>query len=350
MTQPPYLQSNVASSAAGGKPGRFSGLMRIFSSTIAMVAIIGCALLGAVGVAGIGGMIAGQNERNVRATQTATADISVQFSQGMSDLESGHYALAAQRFRWILQVAPGYPGAAEGLAQAESALSQTSTPLATLSPSGSQNPDELFAEAEGYYNATEWANAIARFQELQLVSPTYRDAEVKEMLHRALVTLGLQYVRGDRLQEGLTLLDQARAIRPLDDQAEGERHLATLYTTARTYFGLNWSITIENFEAIYEVAPNYRDVKDLLWQAYITNGDQLVALGAHCDAATQYEEALRLRRKDELQTKLDAAAEACANPTPTPLGDLTTTPDGTPGAGGVIQPDLFPTWTSPPSP
>ncbi len=342
MSQVPHPQSSIASPAAGGKPGRSSGLMRIFSSTLLMGAIIACALLAALGVAGIGGWIAGQNDLNVQATQTTTADISVQFSQGMADLELGNYGKAAARFRWILQVSPGYPGAAEGLAQAESAINQTPTPLATLSPSTSHNPDELFAEASGYYKASEWANAIARFQELQAVDPTYRDAEVKEMLHQALVTLGLQYVRGDRLQEGLTLLDQAKAIRPLDDQAEGERHLATMYITARTYFGLNWNITIQNFEAIYSVAPNYRDVKDKLWEAYVTNGDQLVALGGHCDAAAQYELALDLRRKDELQTKFDAAAEACANPTATPTGDLTTTPQSTT--------DPFPIWTATPAP
>jgi tetratricopeptide (TPR) repeat protein len=309
-----------------------------------MAGIIGCALIAALAVAGIGGMIAGQNELNARATQTTTVQIDVQFGQARADLEAGHYGLAAERFRWVLEKSPGYPGAAEGLAQAESVLSQTSTPLATLSPSTNQNPDELLAEAEGYYKASEWANAIARFQELQVIAPTHREAEVKEMLHRALVTLGLQYVRGDRLQEGLTLLDQAKAIRPLDDQAEGERRLATFYVTGRTYFGLNWSITIQNFQAIYDVAPDYRDVKDQLWQAYVSSGDQLVALGGHCDAAMQYEEALDLRKKDEIQPKLDAAEEACANPTatPTPLEDLTTTPGSTD--------DPFPIWTATPSP
>jgi tetratricopeptide (TPR) repeat protein len=342
MSQPSNPQPIIETAAADGKLGRLSGLMRIFSSTIALLAITGCALIAAVVVAGIGGAIAGQNELNARATQTVTADISVQFSQAMADLEMGNYSLAASRFRWVLDVAPDYPGAKEGLAQAESMINQTLTPIATLPLSGSQDPAELFAEAEGYYKAAEWANAITRFQELQAISPTHREAEVKEMLYRALVTLGLQYVRGDRLQEGLTLLDQARVIRPLDDQAEGERHLATMYVTARTYFGLNWPITIDNLETIYAVAPDYRDVEDRLWQAYVAFGDQLVALGGHCDAAMQYDEALKMRRKDELQAKLDAATEACANPTPTPTGDLTTTPEGTF--------DPFPIWTATPSP
>jgi tetratricopeptide (TPR) repeat protein len=305
--------------------------MQIFSSTLMLTGIIGCVLLAALGVSAAGGALAGQNDLNKRATQTTTAELDVQFNRGVSDLNQGNYTLAAERFRWILQVATAYPGAADKLAQAESATSQTTTPMATLAPSSSQNPEELFTEAKGYYDAGEWENAISRFQDLQIVSPTYHSAEVKEMLYRALVTLGLQYVRGDRLQEGLTLLEQASAIKPLDDQAEGERNLATLYITGRTYVDLNWSIAIENFQAIYADYPTYRDVKTQLWDAHVKFGDQLAAAGAQCDAADQYAAAIKLRRKEEIVTKYDAAAEACANPTPTPGGDLTTTP-GTPGS------------------
>ena len=317
--------------------------MHIFSSTLMMGGIIGCVLVVALGVAAAGGMIAGQNEVKVRATQTTTAEIGVQFTQGMQDIEQGNYSLAAERFRWVLQVAPDYPGAAEGLAQAENALNQSTIPIATLAPSNNQYPEELFAEAQQYYNAGEWSNAIRRLQDLLVIAPTYREDEAKEMLYRALVTLGLQYVRGELLQEGLAYLDQAADIHPLDDQAEGERHWAKLYLTGRTYAELNWPIAIDNFQAIYDVVPNYRDVKDQLWQAYVKYGDQLVILGGHCDAADLYDEALAIRGKDELRAKYDAAAEACANPTPTPsptpMGDLALTP----GAPGTDAPADAPT-------
>ncbi|MBN1429276.1 MAG: hypothetical protein JXB07_12955 [Anaerolineae bacterium] len=316
MSQTPNQQTNFPQTAAAPKPR--SSLLPIFSSTLILGGIVGCVLIVAVGLAAAGGAIAGQNDLKVRATQTATAEIGVQFTQGMQDMELGKYSLAVERFRWVLRVAPDYPGAAEGLAQAETALSQASAPIETLVPSSNQNPDELFVEAKQYYDAGEWGNAISRFQNLQAIAPTYREDEVKEMLYRALVTLGLQYVRGDRLQEGLSYLDQASTIRPLDDQAEGERHWAKLYITGRTYCDLNWSIAIDNFRAIYDVLPSYRDVKDQLWDAYVKYGDQLVAIGAHCDAADIYEEALAIRGKAEVREKYDAAAEACANPTPTP--------------------------------
>jgi tetratricopeptide (TPR) repeat protein len=334
MSQSPHSKISLPQTSAGSKQKSSSALMQLLSSTMMLSGIVGCVLVVALGVSAAGGAVAGQNELNAHATQTTTAEIEVQFAQGMQDIELGNYSLAVERFHWVLEVAPDHSGAAEGLAQAEQALSQSTKPIATLVPNSSQNPDELFTEAQKYYDAGEWANAIRRFQDLLVVAPTYREDEVKEMLYWALVTLGLQYVRGERLQEGLAYLDQASDIRPLDDQAEGERHWAKLYITGRTYSDLNWPIAIENFRAIYDVVPSYRDVKDQLWQAYISYGDYFVALGGHCDAADQYDEALAIRGKDEVRAKYDTAAEECANPTPTPsptpMDGVTLTP-GEPG-------------------
>jgi hypothetical protein len=153
---------------------------------------------------------------------------------------------------------------------------------------------------------------------------------VEEMLYTSLSTLGLAYIRGERLEEGLVLLDQAETLRPLDDQAAGEANLATLYVTATTYWDLDWGIVIDNLLPIYQVAPNYRDTAQRLWEAELNNADRLAALGAQCDAADQYQLALELRDDSVVQDKYEQAADACAHPTPiptaTPLGFLTPTP------------------------
>ena len=301
-----------------------------------------CVVATAILLASVGGAVAGQKERNLQATQTTVAEIDLQFQLGMADLEQARYALAAERFRWILERVPDYPGAAEGLAEAERLQSQAGTPQATLIPGSAENPDELFAEAQAFYDQQDWPNAIARLQQLQALDPRYREVEVKEMLYEALSTLGLAYIRGDRIEEGLVLLDQAEEIRPLDDLTEGERYLVTLYITGRSYWDLNWPIVIENFQAIYELAPEYRDVAQKLWEARVHYAGQLEALGAYCDAAAQYEAALDLREDSVIQEKYDQAAEACANPTPiptaTPLTALTRTPAPTPSptsSGGI---------------
>ncbi len=324
----PTSQDVTQGKSRAKQRGLIHSLGRIFSSTALVIGIVACTVATALGVAAAGGALAGQSERDTRATQTTTADLAVQFSLGMADLQQGNYQLAAQRFRWILERDPNHPGAAKGLSQAEQMMDQASPLAATLPPSNAQNPDELFFEARQYYEQQQWENAIRRLQELQQLDPTYKEIEVREMLFNALQTLGLLYIRGDRIEEGLFLLDQAQEIRPLDDQAEGELYLASLYVEGRTYWGLSWPIAIQNFQAIYDIAPNYRDVADLLWEAHNKYAEQLVVQGASCAAAEQYEAALSLKDDSVLRDKLAAAKSMCAEGTPTP----SVTPLGAPTA------------------
>jgi tetratricopeptide (TPR) repeat protein len=291
---------------------------RRLSTPLLLFAIVICVVATAVGVAVAGGIVAGQSERSFQATETTTADLVLQYSLGQADLQAGNYGLAAERFNWILARDPDYPGAAEGLAEARR-LAAAGTPSATALPTSQASTlEELVLEAEQYLAAQQWEIAIARLQDVQTMDPRYREVEIKEMLYEALKTLGLIYVRGERIEEGIFLLEQAETIRPLDDQSGGELLLATLYIEGKTYSGLNWPIAIENFKAIYEVAPGYRDVENRLWQGYSNYGDQLALAGGFCDAAEQYQSALTIRQDDDLQASLEQSAAECANPTPTP--------------------------------
>ena len=79
-------------------------------------------------------------------------------------------------------------------------------------------------------------------------------------------------MQGDRIEEGLYLLEQAEKIRPLSDSTAGERNLARLYTTGQIYWGLDWNVVIQNFVVIYEIAPNYRDVQPRLRESVVWRG------------------------------------------------------------------------------
>ncbi len=329
MRRVPGPSDPAAQLAPAGNEGlphrRISSLAQVFSSSALLMGTIACVLVTALLLAAAGGVVAGQKERSIHATQTTAADLHLQFRLGLADMEQGRYELAAQRFRWVLERAPEYPGAADWLGVAERMLAQASAPAPTavVPTSSAETLDERFAEAQAYFNSGQWEPAIARLQEIQAIDPRYREVEVKEMLYTALSTLGLIYVRGDRLEEGILLLNQAEKIRPLDDQAAGERYLATLYIAGKTYWNLNWPVVIANFEAIREVAPYYRDVTDLLWEAYVKYGDQLVLQGTPCDGEEQYRLALNLRWDGTLADTANQAHEAClATPTPSPTPDL----------------------------
>jgi tetratricopeptide (TPR) repeat protein len=331
---PPNAEPDLTPPAPVTK--RLGRVWKLLSPWAALIAIVVCVVAAALGVAAYGGVVAGRQERGARATQTTAADITLQFNLGVQDLEAGRYELAAQRFVWVLDRDPNYPGALENLAEAQRLSQQPAAEASAtpIPPSQADSLDERFEEAQTLVDDEQWEAAITRLQELRALDPSYRSGEVQQMLYDALVTLGLQYVRGDRLEEGIILLDQAAAIRPLDDLAEGERLLATLYTTGRTYWDLSWPIVIRNFEEIYLVAPNYQDVRDRLRQAYVAYGDQLMPQeGGPCQAVSQYQSALGMSADDEVNQKLSEAEEACANPTPTPEGGVS--PDGTGTPGGT---------------
>ncbi len=329
-------------------PEKTAGNRRLFSSA-AIVGITLCVMLAALAVAAAGGMMAGQGERSLRATQTTAADIDLQFELAMVDLEAGRYELAEQRLAWIVSRVPDYPGAAERLAEVRRLRDVAANPIATaIPPSEADTLDERFDEAKALYESEQWEAAIARLQELRALDPAFRTTEVQQMLFQALSTLGVSYVRGDRIEEGIILLDQAALIQPLDDQVEGERLLATFYIAGRTYWGLNWPLVITNFEAIHRVAPFYRDVPDRLAEAYVRYADQLAITGAQCDAADQYQVALDFRFDPEVREKQEESTEACLNPTETPTPTLEPGEEGTPGPPDEL--DATPDLTPPPDP
>jgi tetratricopeptide (TPR) repeat protein len=331
-------ETQSQTSAAGSEP--LSRIRHYVSSGILVVGILGCVMISALVVAASGGYVAGQKQRNVSATQTTTVDIDVQYQLGISDLAEGNFQLAAERFRWVLDRRPDYPGAAELLAEAQSGVAAGSatngTAVPTLIPSTSDDPEQLFNEGQAFYNSQDWSNAINRLEEVRGIDPTFRAIEVQEMLYTAYSTLGLAYIRGERIEEGLFLLEQAEQIRPLDDLTAGERYLARLYSTGHLYWGLNWRVVIDNFVAIYELAPNYRDVFPKLTEAYVEYGKQLVQSGAACDAVQQYDNSLALKEDQVVRDLKREAEEACANPTP--LATATALDVATPGVGETEEP------------
>jgi len=305
---------------------------RVLLAFMQSAGIFVCVLAVAVGLAIWGGATAGERERQTRATATTSAEIQAQYDLAMQDIQSGKLAIAAERLRWIIQKDQAFPGASDALHQIESLLDITPTVSPTFAPQTGGNPDDLFAQGQKAYQSQDWAATIRLLQELQATKPDYRADEVKLMLYESLSKLGLNYLRTDRLEEGLLLLEQAEQIKPLDDQTAGERNLARLYLTGRAYVGLNWAVAIKNFEAIYVIAPNYRDVKDQLRKAYLAYADQLVALGGHCDAANLYDLSLQIENKDVIKAKFDAETALCAIPTAVP----------TPSEGTILPTDATP--------
>ena len=76
-----------------------------------------------------GGYRAGIAENQSIQSTAAVAAIQEQYVLGVSDLQAGRYDLARQRFEYVLELDPDFPGVTEKLAEARRILYATSTPI-----------------------------------------------------------------------------------------------------------------------------------------------------------------------------------------------------------------------------
>ncbi|MBI4771995.1 MAG: hypothetical protein HY784_16665 [Chloroflexi bacterium] len=301
--------------------------------------LVALVLLLVIGLSAYGGYRAGLSERTRNAEAAARRAADEQFDLGRQDLAAGRYERARLRFEYILSIDPGYPGAAAALAEAERRLNATPTPTATPTPL----PDtagELFARAEALATAGDWDGVIQTIGALRGVDPGYEAIKADGLMYRALRNRGVDQIKAGALELGISDLDQAEKIGPLDSEADGYRLWAELYLAANSYWGLNWERASYYFGELYAAAPYFQDTFQKYYQATRNYGDQLARAGEACGAEQQYELALRLKADPDLTDLLAAAREACAAATPTP--DPNATPTSDPNATPTPEPTALP--------
>ncbi len=92
------------------------------------------------GSAAIGGMLGyayGQAQRETLIIEQSSQQVQVQYELALTDIEAGRWDVARQRFEWVLDQEPNYPGAVDKLAEAMAVLYATATPTPvppTLTP------------------------------------------------------------------------------------------------------------------------------------------------------------------------------------------------------------------------
>ncbi len=286
--------------------------------TLAVAAAFLLLLALALGVGAYAGLRAGEQDRIER--RIAMAD--EHYRRGLERLDGGEYELAIAEFEYALQLVPEHPLAKQGLAEARARLAARPTPT---TQAVEEIARDLFAQAKAAYDRQEWAEAARLLAQLRAFQPDYERGAVEDMLFTSLYNAGLAALAGDSLEEGIFYLDQARQIRPLDNGALLQQELARRYLKALSYWGVNWDICIQQLEALYALAPNYRDVFQRLYEAHVLYGDLWAGQGEMCPALAEYDEALRLKNDAGLLRKRDEAAAICAAATPTPIAPITGT-------------------------
>lgn len=304
----------------------------------------GCVLVTGLG----GGFLLGtyQGQVDLRATDTLRirGEIETQYRQALTDIEAGNYELAYERLWVVTRLNPAYADADEQFERVKWILENPPTPTPTITPLPTMEPGEveptpivdaetLFVEAEAAYQASDWETTIERLDTLTGAAPDYRSDEVREMLLKALSTLGVQRIDAGRLEEGIILIDRAAVYGAVTQEAQSKRDLAAEYLRAVDFMGVNWARAIEELEALYFRVPEYRDVGRRLFLAYRGYADAFVAGGEYCPAVPWYQKALNLVYDAEVEAKQNEVQAQCANATPTPLP--TSDPGLIPGAVGI---------------
>ena len=220
---------------------------------------------------------------------------------------------------------------------------ETPTPAApvveiTTAPGGGFDLVALLADAERQVSAGEYLEAVAILDAIMAVDPNYERTRVRGLMLEALTTRALRLYRsGTNLAEAIVLTDQAKEYGlPADSELHFEQYVASLYLTARSAIGTSFPAAIRALQTAYGVAPNYLDVRQLLFEQYTGFARAYEMEGNYCAAAGQYQNALGIQNSPAISAQRDNAQTRCEQGvTPIVPG---TAPDGQPIAPvGVVE-------------
>jgi tetratricopeptide (TPR) repeat protein len=283
-----------------------------------------------------------------------------QFQIGLDDLAAGRYETARDRFEYVIELDPSFPGAVEKLSEALLAMAIVNTPTPRPTPTIEITPtpdlrgaEELYDTALQHLRAKEWDMAIQTLDRLRQEDLSYRTLDVDGMYFIALRHRGVQkIIFAGNLEGGMYDLSLTERFGPLDHEANGFRNWARMYVSGASFWEVDWERVLSYFSQIYLALPNLRDGSNItaverFRRASIGYGDQLMEAEEYCLAIDQYNNALSITDDPEVRTKKEAAFSGCFPPEPTasprentPVptpGDVEVTP--TPGEGEEPTPE-----------
>ncbi|MBN1876188.1 MAG: PD40 domain-containing protein [Anaerolineae bacterium] len=277
---------------------------------IAVLALL--IFIAALAASAYAGLYQGERDREVQRQAT----LQVHYDAGIVALNEGRFERASAEFSYILQIDPGYELAQHGLDEARARLVVKPTPTSEAAQSLAE---QLLEQAQASYAEEDWVATARTLTQLRALDTGYEQEDVEEMLFTSLYNAGIAYLEEDSLEVGISYLDQAIALRPLDAEAVNRRNLAAHYLDALNYWGVDWELCISRFESLYANTPQYKDVTTRLYQAYLTYADFLADHGQMCPAELNYTQALRLFVDGTVEQKRASAAQICLIATPTPI-------------------------------
>ena len=327
----------------GGRVAIFPTRKQLFPHWVWLLGFglfIGCILMSVLGV-GVAGVYGGLKERAVLSRQEAEEH----YTRGLAHLEEGDYNLAEAEFKEALRLAPDYWEAADKIREVRAQAAAIATPT---SETRNEAVDLIYQQAQELYSQQNWIETVLKLEQLRDLDPYYEQENVTEMLFSSYYSMALDLVDKDRLEEALRSFDEALEVKPADPEALVQRELTSLYLTGLDYWEADWIRAAESFLAIYQIDPEYKDVEQRLYDAYLNHGDLYASEEAWCLAEERYEQAAALDSNEDVIAKRDDAAYRCqVAVAPTPVIAATVTPTATIAVATTVTATVTPTVSMP---
>jgi outer membrane protein assembly factor BamD (BamD/ComL family) len=299
-----------------------------------IAALVVVLLAGYVVALGVLGIYDGLKDRSIENQQVAQEH----YSLGLSQLEAGNYELAIAEFDLALSHDANLREAEVHLEEAKELAKTQATPTSETRQDAAQL---LYRQAVANYESGSLAQAITMLDELRGLDAEYQRQKVESMLVTAHYQLGLDAVAADQLDEARVQFEAVLALQPDHTQAQNELNLVHLYQAALSYWERDWAATIQAFKGLYSLAPDFKDVRVRLRDAYVYSARSYAQGGNWCRAAEDYTAATAILSVEDIVDERDDAAARCQAtaeapvPTPTSRAVAVVTPKATASAQAV---------------
>ena len=326
-------QPGVKAPSKGKKAKKNSKAKKGKRSPWPILALLGLFILLLIATtSAFGGYASGIEMRKGAEATQIVARVQEQFNLGLQELEQGKYNLARQRFEYVIQLDPNYPGVTDRLAEVMLRLNATATPTVVPTPTVSPTPDlrtvqQLYDQGQQYLANGEWSNAIDALLSLRKADPTYQPVLIDGMLFTALRNQGIDKITHADLEGGIYDMTLAERFGPIDAEAQGLLNWTKLYITGASFWDLNWEQAVYYFAQVAAALPHLTDGSGMSANeryriALIKYGDQLMNETQYCQAMEKYQLAQTLGNDPEAAQALVAATNGCntgsTKPQPTP--------------------------------
>jgi tetratricopeptide (TPR) repeat protein len=263
------------------------------------------------------------------------------YTLGMQHLQAGEYELAVGELELALRYDPDLPDLQGHLQEAQAlALSQITPSSETRQGAA----DALYQQGVALYESGELEQVITVLEELRGVDSAYQRSNVETMLVAAHYQLGVEAVREDLLGEARKHFEAVLALKAdpnTQANAQEQLDLLGLYRAAISHWGQDWSAAIQGLKGLYALAPEYKDVRTRLHDAYSLHAQEYADQGEWCLAEQEYTAAVEVFPLEETVDRRDDAAIQCQAAAQTTAPG--STPRAKPTSGGSATPAATPT-------